>query len=87
MKQMPHTVRRWKRVEYRHAHPARPALIVDNWIVNLIDHVVEVYREPGAAVTAPYGWRYMSVERFAPPSAITPLDAPAMPVPVAALLP
>jgi Uma2 family endonuclease len=97
--------------DYRHAHPARPALIievaesslrfdrvekgslyaragiVDYWIVNLIDRVVEVYREPAADLTTPYGWRYMSVERFAPPSAIPPIDAPAAPIPVAALIP
>jgi len=97
--------------DYRHAHPARPALIievaetslrfdriekgslyaragiVDYWIVNLVDRVVEVYRDPGADVTAPYGWRYMSVERFTPPSAVAPLGVPATPIPVAALLP
>ena len=97
--------------DYRHAHPARPALIievaetslrfdriekgslyaragiVDYWIVNLVDRVVEVYRDPGADVTAPYGWRYMSVERFTPPSAVAPVGIPAAPIPVAALLP
>ena len=97
--------------DYRHAHPARPALIievaetslrfdriekgslyaragiVDHWIVNLVDRVVEVYRDPGADVTAPYGWRYMSVERFTPPSAVAPVGIPAAPIPVAALLP
>src|SRR5262249_29768066 len=58
--------------DYTHAHPARPALIVevalsglriargrkarayaraglpDYWIVNLIDEVLEVHRQPGA---------------------------------------
>jgi hypothetical protein len=29
----------------------------------------------------------MSVERFAPPSAITPIGVPAAPIPVAALIP
>jgi Uma2 family endonuclease len=61
--------------------------IVDYWIVNLIDRVVEVYRESGTGLTAPYGWRYMSVERFAPPSAIMPIAVPATPIPVAALIP
>ena len=102
---------RGSRADYRHAHPTRPALIIevaesslrfdriekgslyaragiaDYWIVNLIDRVVEVYREPGADLTAPYGWRYMSVERFAPRSAITPFGVLATPVPVAALIP
>jgi Uma2 family endonuclease len=102
---------RGTRADYRHAHPARPALIVevaesslrfdrltkgslyaragivDYWIVNLIDRVLEVYRDPGADVTAPYGWRYLSVERLAPPSMVTPLAVPTAPIPVAALLP
>jgi Uma2 family endonuclease len=61
--------------------------IADYWIVNLIDRVVEVYREPGADLTAPFGWRYTSIERLRPPAVITPLEVPAAPVPVAALLP
>jgi hypothetical protein len=32
--------------------------IADYWIVNLVDHVVEVYRDPGPDLTAPFGWRY-----------------------------
>ena len=99
------------RADYRYAHPARPALIievaesslrfdriekgslyaragiVDYCIVNLIDHLVEVYRDPGADLTAPYGWRYMSLERFRPPSTITPFGVPATPIAVAALIP
>jgi Uma2 family endonuclease len=61
--------------------------IADYWIINLVDRLVEVYRDPGADVTAPYGWRYMSVERFTPPSAVAPLGILAAPIPVAALLP
>jgi Uma2 family endonuclease len=61
--------------------------IVDYWIVNLIDRVVEVYREPGPDLTAPYGWRYMSVERFTPPSSVAPVGVPAAPIAVASLLP
>jgi Uma2 family endonuclease len=102
---------RGRHADYRHAHPARPALIVevaesslsfdrtqkgslyaragivDYWIVNLVDRVVEVYRDAAADLTAPYGWRYMSIERFVPPSALTPIGVPAAPIPVAALLP
>jgi hypothetical protein len=61
--------------------------IADYWIVNLIDRVVEVYREPGADLTAPFGWRYTSVTRVRPPDSMTPLGVPAAPVPVATLLP
>src|SRR5207247_1688426 len=61
--------------------------IADYWIVNLVDRVVEVYREPGADVTAPYGWRYISVERFTPPSSVAPFGVPTAPIPIPALLP
>jgi Uma2 family endonuclease len=61
--------------------------IADYWIVNLEGRVVEVYRDPGPDLTAPFGWRYVSVERFRPPAAVTPLAVPARPVRVAELLP
>jgi hypothetical protein len=48
---------------------------------------LEVYREPGADVTAVYGWRYLSVQRFGPPRSALPLEVPTGPIPVAALLP
>jgi Uma2 family endonuclease len=63
------------------------ASITDYWIVNLEDHVVEVYREPGPDLTAPFGWCYTSVTRAHPPDSMTPLGVPAAPVPVSALLP
>ena len=102
---------RGRHTDYRHAHPARAALIVevaesslafdraqkgslyaragiaDYWIVNLVDSVVEVYRDPGPDLTAPFGWRYSSVERFRPPATLTLLELPQAAVPVAALLP
>jgi Uma2 family endonuclease len=61
--------------------------IVDYWIVNLIDRVVEVYREPGPDLTAPFGWRYTSVARFRFGDSITPLEVAATPLAVAALFP
>jgi Uma2 family endonuclease len=61
--------------------------IADYWIVNLVDRLVEVYRDPGPDLTAPFGWRYSSMERFRPPAAVTPLAVPASPVAVAELLP
>jgi Uma2 family endonuclease len=97
--------------DLRHAHPTRPALVIevaesslqfdrvtkgslyarariaDYWIVNLIDRVVEVYRDPGPDLTAPFGWRYTSLARVRPPDSMTPFGVPAAPVPVAALLP
>ncbi len=38
--------------------------IADYWIVNLVDDVVEVYREPAPAAEARYGWEYRSVQRL-----------------------
>jgi Uma2 family endonuclease len=61
--------------------------VQDYWIVNLIDRVLEVYREPGPDPTAPHGWRYRSVAMLAPPSVVVPLALPAAPIAVADLLP
>ena len=97
--------------DYRHAHPAHPALIVevaqssldfdrarkgslyaratvpDYWIVNLVDRVLEVYREPEPHAPAAFGWRYGSAARLSPPASIAPLAFGAGPVAVADLLP
>lgn len=97
--------------DYRHAHPARPVLVIevaessvasdrihkgslyaraeiqDYWIVNLIDRVLEIYRDPGPAPSAPYGWRYRSVIRLAPPATASPLAFPARQLAVADLFP
>jgi Uma2 family endonuclease len=83
--------------DYRHAHPARPALAVevadsslafdrdhksslyarsgfeDYWVVNLVERVLEVYRDPAPDASAPYGWRYRSVTTWAPPAEVVPL--------------
>jgi len=61
--------------------------ILDYWIVNLIDRVVEVCREPMADESAPYGWRYRSVQILTRESMIAPLALPAVPIAVADLLP
>lgn len=62
------------------------AQVRDYWIVNLIDRALEVYREPGADASAPYGWSYRSVARVTPPAAITLLEPAAGPIAVADLL-
>ena len=61
--------------------------VQDYWIVNLIDRVLEVYRDPGPDPSAPYGWRYRSVETLAPPSVVVPLVFPSAQIAVADLLP
>jgi Uma2 family endonuclease len=47
----------------------------DYWILNLIARVLEVYREPVADATAPYGWRYARREIISPSGRIAPLAA------------
>src|SRR5438128_2413775 len=102
---------RGSRADYRHAHPARPALAIevaqsslsfdrqqkgslyaragvqDYWIVNLVDGVLEVYRDAAPDASAPYGWRYRSIQTLSPPALVAPLVLPSSPIPVAALLP
>jgi Uma2 family endonuclease len=63
------------------------AEIQDYWIVNLVDRILEVYRDPGPDPSAPYGWRYRSVTTLAPPAVVVPLAFPATQVAVLDLLP
>ena len=59
--------------------------IADYWILNLVERVLEVHREPTAASTAPYGWRYRLVHRLAAGDVVSPLAAPRSQIPVARL--
>ena len=61
--------------------------IADYWVVNPVERVVEVHREPVADATAPYGFGYRSITRLATPASVTPLAAPSASIPVADLLP
>jgi Uma2 family endonuclease len=63
------------------------ARLEDYWIVNLVDRVVEVYRDPVADAAAVFGWRYRSVVILTPADVVVPLAFPAMRVSVADLLP
>src|ERR1051325_11287237 len=38
----------------------------DYWIVNLVDRVLEVYRDPMPHPAAPCGWQYRSTDRLSP---------------------
>jgi Uma2 family endonuclease len=97
--------------DYRHEHPARPALAIevaesspafdrehkgslyaragiqDYWIVNLVDRVLEIYRDPAPNASAPYGWRYRSVTTLAPTAVVVPLALATAQLAVADLLP
>jgi len=61
--------------------------VPEYWIVNLVDHVLEVYRDPAADVGSPYGWRYTSVVTLRAGDVVRPLAAPHSPVPVVDLFP
>ena len=61
--------------------------VPDYWIVNLVSRVLEVYREPGPAPEAPYGWRYTIVRILSPAESVSPLAAPDTRIAVTDLLP
>jgi Uma2 family endonuclease len=61
--------------------------LADYWILNLVDRVLEVYREPLADQAAPFGWRYARVEIVDASMEASPLAAPGTSVSVSRLLP
>jgi len=63
------------------------AQVADYWIVNLIDNIVEVYRDPAAYPSGAYGWGYASVVRLRRGDSVTPLALPDSAIPVLDLLP
>jgi Uma2 family endonuclease len=66
-----------------YARAGRP----EYWIVNLIDRVLEVRRDPAPAPSAPYGWDYRELAVLGAGDTARPLAAPAALVAVADLLP
>lgn len=58
----------------------------DYWILNRVDRVLEVYRQPVPDSSARFGWRYASREVLGPESFVTPLAAAEARIPVAHLL-
>ena len=50
--------------------------ILDYWIVNLVDRVLEVYREPAPDAAAPFGARFAQREILDPSRQVSPLAAP-----------
>jgi len=62
------------------------ARVTDYWIVNLVDNLLEVYREPQPDPDAPSGWRYASTTTLRRGDAVTPLALPHWSIPVSDLL-
>jgi len=63
------------------------ARVADYWIVNLAARVLEVYRDPGPDVGAPYGCAYRMVRTLGPDEHVAPLAAPSARILAADLLP
>ena len=61
--------------------------VVDYWIVNLVEGVVEVFRDPAPDASAAFGYRYRSATRLAPPATVVPLAFSGERIAVADLLP
>jgi Uma2 family endonuclease len=60
--------------------------LADYWLLNLVDRVLEVYREPTPDSAAPFGWRYARSEVLDAAARVTPLAAPASSISVSQLL-
>src|SRR5262249_42954511 len=61
--------------------------IAEYWIVNLVDEVLEVYRQPAKAPSRPYGWKYRGATRLKRATTVPLLAAPRAKIRVADLLP
>lgn len=61
--------------------------IADYWILNLVEQVLEVYREPVADPDAPHGWRYGSVTTLRAGELVAPLALAHVGISVTDLLP
>lgn len=61
--------------------------LADYWVLNLVDRVLEVYREPVRDASAPFGWRYAGTEVFDASARVAPLAAPGASIPISRLLP
>jgi Uma2 family endonuclease len=61
--------------------------LADYWILNLVDRVLEVSRDPVQDPAAAFGWRYRSVESLGPEASISPLARSGSRVRVVDLLP
>jgi Uma2 family endonuclease len=61
--------------------------VPDYWIVNLVDRVLEVYRDPTSSAGAPYGWHFSTRLRLRAADVVQPLAARQFHIPIADLLP
>jgi len=67
-------------------NPHQTAGVADYWIIDLVDGVLEVYRDPAAEAGRPYGWRYASAVTLRAGDSVAALAAPASGIALADLL-
>ena len=70
-----------KAAAYARAH------VADYWVVNLIDRVLEISRQPTGPGPSRPRWGYAAIRTLGPDDTITPLAAPSAGIGVADLLP
>jgi Uma2 family endonuclease len=61
--------------------------IPDYWILNLVDRVLEVCRDPAPEASGIYGWQYASIVSLGPSDVVVPLAFASSRIAVADLLP
>ena len=61
--------------------------VADYWILNLVERMLEIYREPILDPATRFGWRYASLEILASGASTAPLVAPAARISISDLLP
>jgi Uma2 family endonuclease len=61
--------------------------VMDYWVLNIEDGLLEVYRQPVRASSRRGGWRYASVRRLGPNAVASPLAAPRARIRIPDLLP
>lgn len=61
--------------------------VADYWILNLVDRVLEIYREPMRDTRARFGWRYASATVSSADATATMLAEPSVHIAVGDLLP
>lgn len=76
-----------RRARGRKASAYARARIADYWIVNLVERVLEVHREPARPGPALRRWTYALIEPLGAEATVSPLAAPLAAIRVADLLP
>src|SRR5262245_2357171 len=61
--------------------------LAEYWIVNLVDRVLEVYRDPVRSASSRHGWKYHTVRVLNADAVVSPLGASRVRIRVADILP